>query len=95
MGQSGLQRFEKENPPEAVAPFVVWLCTDAASNINGRDFFVTLSTIGLYSLPEIVARVDNPDGAMWTLEQLDKLIPEKVAGGLKNMWPRKEEKAPA
>ena len=78
-----------------MAPFVVWLCTDAASNINGRDFLVSGSVIGLYSLPEIVAKVDNPEAKMWTLDQLDQLIPEKVAGGLKNMWPRKEEKAPA
>ncbi len=95
MGLQGLQAFEKANPPEGVAPFVVWLCTDAAENVNGRDFLVSGTTIGLYSLPEIVAKVDNASGAIWTLDDLDRVIPEKVTSGLKNMWPRKEEKTPA
>ena len=95
MGMAGLEAFEKANPAEGVAPFVVWLCTDAAENVNGRDFLVSGSMIGLYSLPEIVAKVDNKSGELWTLEDLDKLIPEQVTTGLKNMWPRKdkEEKA--
>ena len=92
MGLAGLEAFEKANPPEAIGPFVVWLCSDAAENVNGRDFLVSGSLIGLYSLPEIVAKVDNPDAHMWTLDELDKIMPEKVTGGLKNMWPRKEEK---
>jgi NAD(P)-dependent dehydrogenase (short-subunit alcohol dehydrogenase family) len=96
MGLAGLEAFEKANPPEAIGPFVAWLCSDAAENVNGRDFLVSGSLIGLYSLPEIVAKVDNPDAHMWTLDELDKIMPEKVTGGLKNMWPRKEEKpAPA
>ena len=30
---------------------------------------------------------------MWTLDELDKVIPEKITGELRNMWPKKEEKA--
>jgi len=92
MGMAGLEAFEKANPPEGVGPFVVWLCTDAASNVNGRDFLVSGSVIGLYSLPEIVKQVVNASGNIWTLDELDKLIPAQVTGDLKNMWPKKEEK---
>ena len=92
MGMAGLEAFEKANPAEGVAPFVVWLCTDAAENVNGRDFLVSGSMIGLYSLPEIIAKIDNASGSIWTLDDLDKMIPEKVTSGLKNMWPRREEK---
>ncbi len=93
MGLAGLEAFEKANPPEGVAPFVVWLCTEAASNINGRDFLVSGSVIGLYSLPEVVKSVNNPEGGnVWTLDQLDELIPPNVTGELKNHWPKKEEK---
>ncbi len=92
MGMAGLEAFEKANPAEGVAPFVVWLCTDAAENVNGRDFLVSGSMIGLYSLPEIVAKVDNTSGEIWTLDDLDKMIPEKVTSGLKNNWPRKDDK---
>ncbi len=92
MGLAGLEAFEKANPAEGVAPFVVWLCTDAASNVNGRDFLVSGSTIGLYSLPELVKSVNNTSGAIWTQDDLDKIIPAQVTGDLKNMWPKKEEK---
>jgi hypothetical protein len=92
MGLQGLEAFEKANPPDAIGPFVVWLCTDAASNVNGRDFLVSGPMIGLYSLPEIVKKADNTSGAMWTVAELNKVLPEKVTGDLKNMWPKKEDK---
>jgi hypothetical protein len=37
--------------PEAVASLVVWLCTDDASNVNGRDFYVGGNEVGLF--PEL------------------------------------------
>ncbi|MEX2246955.1 MAG: SDR family NAD(P)-dependent oxidoreductase [Dehalococcoidia bacterium] len=92
MGMQQLEAFGRANPPEAVAPFVVWLCTDAAANVNGRDFLVSGTTIGLYSLPEIVKKADNTTGELWTLERLDQVIPEQVTSGLTNMWPKREEK---
>ncbi len=93
-GFQALEAFGKANPPDAVAPFVVWLCTDAASNVNGRDFMVSGPLIGLYSLPEITAKISAEPGHVWSLEELDEKMPQ-VVGDLKNMWPRKEEKAPA
>jgi 3-oxoacyl-[acyl-carrier protein] reductase len=92
MGLAGLEAFEKANPPEAIGPFVVWLCSDAAANVNGRDFLVSGSTIGLYSLPEIAKKVDNTTGELWTIDRLDDVMPSQVTGELKNMWPKKEEK---
>jgi len=92
MGLAGLEAFEKANPAEAIGPFVTWLCTDAASNVNGRDFLVSGTTIGLYSLPEIVKSVNNATGDLWTLDELDKIIPAQVTTDLKNQWPKKEEK---
>jgi 3-oxoacyl-[acyl-carrier protein] reductase len=92
MGLQGLQMFEKMNPPDAIGPFVAWLCTDAASNVNGRDFLVAGNTIGLYSLPEIVKKIDNPrEDKIWALDDLDGMMPQ-VTGDLQNMWPRREEK---
>jgi 3-oxoacyl-[acyl-carrier protein] reductase len=92
MGLAGLEAFEKANPADAIGPFVTWLCTDAASNVNGRDFLVSGTTIGLYSLPEIVKSVNNTTGNLWTLDELDKLMPDQVTAGLTNAWPKKEEK---
>jgi NAD(P)-dependent dehydrogenase (short-subunit alcohol dehydrogenase family) len=38
--------------PRKVSPFVVWLCTDAASNVNGRTFHVYGDFVARYSEPE-------------------------------------------
>ncbi|MCH8849550.1 MAG: SDR family oxidoreductase [Chloroflexi bacterium] len=84
-----LNAFEKANPAEAIAPLVVWLCTDEASNINGRTFLVVGNQVGLYSEPKIVAEARSDGG--WTIDELSKLMPEKVSGDLKNDFAPKEE----
>ncbi len=66
--------------PDFVAPLVAYLATDAAGNINGRTFYVSAGEIGLYSEPEIVSSISK-DGA-WTVEELTRLIPRDLAGGL-------------
>ncbi len=84
-----LQAFEKANPPEAVAPMVVWLCTDEAANVNGRDFLVVGNQIALYSEPEIIAEARIDHG--WNLDELSKLMPEQVTKDLVNKFVPKEE----
>ena len=68
--------------PDQVAPLVVFLCTDAAAHINGRDFIVGGGEITLVSLPAKERSVfsDKP----WTQEQLQKLLPKTLGKGLKN-----------
>jgi 3-oxoacyl-[acyl-carrier protein] reductase len=89
MNTDVLKAFEKNNPPEAVAPLVVWLCTDEAANVNGRNFLVAGNQIGLYSEPQIIAdiRLDH----IVTLEELSQLMPEKVTKDLTNLFAPKEE----
>ena len=84
-----LQAFEKANPPEAVAPLVVWLCSDEAANVNGRSFLVTGNQIGLYSEPKVVADIRS-EGA-WDLDTLSREMPDKVTKDLKNQFAPKEE----
>jgi NAD(P)-dependent dehydrogenase (short-subunit alcohol dehydrogenase family) len=87
-----LQAFERANPPEAIAPLVVWLCTDEAANVNGRTFLVTGNQIGLYSEPQVVADIKtDPSQHPWTVDSLSKLMPEQVTKDLKNQWVPKEE----
>ena len=84
-----LEAFEKANPPEAVAPLVVWLCTDEAANVNGRTFLIAGNQIGLYSEPEVVIdiRSDQP----WDMDTLSRVMPEKVTKDLTNQFAPKEE----
>jgi 3-oxoacyl-[acyl-carrier protein] reductase len=77
--------------PKHVAPLVVWLATDEAANINGRNFLVGGNQIGLYSEPELVKTIFTE--SEFTLDKLSELMPRTVAAGLKNQWPAKEPEA--
>ena len=83
------ERFEElTNPPgpETVAPFVVYLCTDEAANINGQVFDVTGSNIATYSEPVKTKSIDKKEG-LWTIEELIELVPKKLLEGYKNPAP--------
>jgi NAD(P)-dependent dehydrogenase (short-subunit alcohol dehydrogenase family) len=86
-GEAGLkmlEQMEKSQIPEQVGPFVAWLASDEAANVNGRNFLVRQGYIGLYSEPEIVAAVEN-DG-LWTVDNISPVI-GKVTSSLVNEWP--------
>ena len=68
--------------PEHVAPLVVWLCTDAARNVNGRTFYVCGDEIGLFSEPELVGSISRVGG--WDLDTLDDYAPDRLIGDLTN-----------
>ncbi|MGH7960202.1 MAG: SDR family NAD(P)-dependent oxidoreductase [Candidatus Binatia bacterium] len=68
--------------PELVAPLVVYLCTDAASNVNGRDFIVGGGEISLVSLPKKERTIYTEH--KWTVDQLEELFPRTLGAGLKN-----------
>ena len=82
-------------PPEAVAPLVVYLCTDAAQNVNGRDFAVMGRQIGLYTIPSVEKAIFAP-GEIWTLDELDEIFPRTIGAGLRNEFgPREPAATPA
>ena len=91
MGISGtdLDNFMKTifTPPENVSPFVVFLCTDEAANINGRTFSVMGGEVHLYSEPEYIRSIYTK-GA-WTVDELCELVPVSLASGLDNPSPPK------
>jgi len=71
--------------PDDIAPFVVWLATDAAADVNGYDFAVRGGHIGLYSQPTEIKIIDK-DGR-WTLDELGRLAPMSPAADLVNPSP--------
>ncbi len=72
--------------PENVSPFTVWLCTDAAANINGRDFLVWGNEVGMYNLPTVESAV-YASGTSFTLDELDRVAAQSYLGSQKNPWP--------
>ena len=71
--------------PEAIAPFVVFLCLDEASHINGYDFMVGGGMIGVFSQPEITKM--NYKAGIWTVDELVGIIPQTIAKDLVNPVP--------
>jgi hypothetical protein len=82
-GMKMLEQMEKSQPPEQIGPFVAWLCSDEAANVNGRNFLVRQGFIGLYSEPEIIASVESEQP--WTVDSVSASI-SKVTKGLVNEW---------
>jgi len=80
--RAALEAFEKEYPPEAVAPLVVWLCSDDAANVNGRTFRVTGNQIALYSEPDLWRNVFSADG--WTVDKVSLLMRFTLTADLVN-----------
>ena len=71
--------------PELVAPLVVYLCTDAAANVNGRDFTVGGDEVTLMSLPTKEISIRQEGG--WDLDSLDRVFPSTIGAGLRNPSP--------
>ena len=72
--------------PENVSPFVVWLCTDAAANVNGRTFLVWGNEIGMYNEPRVEASI-FATGPSWTLDELDRAAAQSYLASQTNLWP--------
>ncbi len=90
--ESGLltkERYEElTHPPapETVVPFLVYLCTDEAKDINGQVFDVTGNNIALYSEPVKKFSI-NKEAGMWTFEELVQQVPKILLQGYKNPAP--------
>ena len=65
-----------ENTPSAddLAPFIAYLASDEAAEINGMVFSVAGSSIGVYSEPEI-SKALIKYGGRWTIDELKEQVP--------------------
>ena len=81
---SGMASMPVLPPPEAVSPLVIFLCTDEAANINGRDFIVGGGVIDLLADPTNM-RAIYKDG-IWTVDELCEVVPKSLAAGLENRF---------
>jgi 3-oxoacyl-[acyl-carrier protein] reductase len=74
--------------PEDIAPFVAYLATDAAANINGQTFLVKGAIISLLNYPA-PSRAITKQGR-WTPEEIAMLFPSTFGMDLVNPAPRKD-----
>lgn len=72
--------------PDDVAPFVCYLASDYASQINGQIFLVFGGDVSLMSQPRPERSIFNPNG-QWTLEELAPLASNYLTAGIYNPAP--------
>lgn len=75
--------------PEWVAPFVVYLATDGASNINGQVFHVEAGRISMYSEPQEIRSVfrNYEKEGKWSIDELAEIVPPTLLAGYVNPAP--------
>ncbi len=72
--------------PETVPPFLVYLCTEHAADINGQVFSVRGGKIAYFPEPAPVNTISKEQG-LWTVEELIDLVPRVMMKGYKNPAP--------
>ena len=60
--------------PEQIAPVVTWLCSEAANDVTSQIIHSQAGIIGIMQQPAVIKSFTTEN--LWTVEQLDKLMPE-------------------
>ncbi|MBN2076066.1 MAG: SDR family oxidoreductase [Dehalococcoidales bacterium] len=61
--------------PDGIGPMIVYLASEKAAHISGSCFSISGTSVGLYSKPETVASISEPEGGQWTVEEIMKRAP--------------------
>ena len=72
--------FEQTPPPEAITPFLTYLCTDAAAKVSGSVFSLAGNSIALYSEPVEQQSISKFSPEFWTQEELEMASRSLFAG---------------
>ena len=76
-------------PPETVTPFINYLCTDQAADINGQVFDVTGNNIAIYSEPVKEKVIRKEEEGSWSVAELIEQVPKVLLAGYQNPAPPK------
>ena len=90
----GMEETRREGAdPEYFAPFIAYLASDAAANINGCIFVVSRATIGIWNHPQIARRFtrDWDTADKWSLDELEKLVPQQLLVDYVNPAPTRKQ----
>jgi NAD(P)-dependent dehydrogenase (short-subunit alcohol dehydrogenase family) len=76
--------------PSAIAALIVYLASDQAQNVNGRDFMIRGREVGLYTMPTVEARA-FARGDVWTTDEMFEVFSQSLGPLLTNAFQPKEE----
>jgi hypothetical protein len=78
--------------PEQIAPVCTWLASDAARDVTGQIFNVMRGTLGIMQQPAVIRSFQGDH--LWTLEDLDRVMPELLRAKRSHDERAKREGAP-
>ena len=83
---AGLPEEFSDEPqdPEDIAPFICYLASDKAANVNGQTFSVRGRLISLVNQPRIIGAVTKE--GLWTVDELLEAIPNSFGKKVKNQY---------
>ena len=82
---SGPQPLKLQREPEDIAPFVTWLASDAANDVNGYVFHCQGGQVSLMNNPEPVRTIHTQD--RWTVEEIAAMFPGTLGMDMVNPAP--------
>ncbi len=65
-----------DQSPAQIAPVVTWLCSEPAQHITGQIFDIMRGWVGIMQQPAVIRSFTT--GEMWTLKDLDRVMPQLV-----------------
>jgi len=63
--------------PQQIAPVVTWLASEAAADLTAQIVHVSQGTVGIMQQPLVIKSFTSD--ALWTQDQLDRLVPDLLA----------------
>ena len=82
-------RAPEPRDPDHIAPFVCYLASEYANNVNGQTFLVHGDSVSLMSQPRPLRAIYNPEGH-WSMEELAPLARDVLTRGITNPAPLQE-----
>lgn len=76
------ENIQDNFPPEAVSPPIVWLCTDDAKEVTGRQFLVGGNSVSLLSWQVTPIAKRSLEDGLWGVAEIGEKILES-----KDNWP--------
>jgi len=73
--------------PECFTPFITWLCSEEAANVNGQTFFVRGRQISKYSAAPVMEGTIYAPNEGWTVDEVAELFPKTLGEGIVNPAP--------
>jgi len=67
----------EQGGPQHVAPICTWLASDAAAGITSQIFSAHGPTVGILQQPRVIRQYHK--SSIWTLDELDHVVPDLIA----------------